>query len=68
MPGTVFELDRQQVPQSFYIQWIIGFLTSCFTPKIKAAARVIATLYFLGYASIPVGVMTGIIRLSSMSL
>lgn len=46
----------------------LGFNHPVHTPKIKAAARAIAVLYFLGYAAIPVGVMTGIIRLSSMSL
>ena len=38
------------------------------TPHIKRAARAIALLYFIGFASIPVGVMTGVVRFSAMSL
>jgi succinate dehydrogenase / fumarate reductase cytochrome b subunit len=46
----------------------LGFSHPRYTPMIKRGAKVIAILYFLGYASIPVGVLTGIVRLSSVSL
>ena len=46
----------------------LGFSHPVYTPRIKRAARTIAVLFFLGYASIPIGVMTGIVRLSSMDL
>lgn len=38
------------------------------TPRIKRFAKVIALLYFLGFASIPAAVLAGIIRLPAMSL
>jgi len=46
----------------------LGFNHPRHTPRIKALANGIATLFFLGYASIPLGVLTGVIRLSSLSL
>ena len=46
----------------------MGFNHPKHTPRIKAAANAIAGIFFLGYASIPLGVLTGVIRLSSMSL
>jgi succinate dehydrogenase / fumarate reductase, cytochrome b subunit len=46
----------------------LGISHPVHTPRIRRAARAIAILFFLGYASIPIGVLTGIIRLSSMDL
>jgi succinate dehydrogenase / fumarate reductase cytochrome b subunit len=46
----------------------LGFSHPKYTPRIKAAANVIAALFFLGFASIPLGVMTGVVRLSGMTL
>ncbi|MES1261493.1 MAG: succinate dehydrogenase cytochrome b subunit [Acidobacteriota bacterium] len=46
----------------------LGFNHPRYTPRIKSAATAISVLYFAGYASIPLGVLTGIIRLSSLSL
>jgi succinate dehydrogenase / fumarate reductase cytochrome b subunit len=46
----------------------MGFNHPKHTPRIKAGANLIAGALFLGYASIPLGVLTGVIRLSSMSL
>lgn len=46
----------------------LGFSHPRYTPLIKRAARVIALVFFLGYASIPIGVLSGIVRLSAMSL
>jgi succinate dehydrogenase / fumarate reductase cytochrome b subunit len=46
----------------------LGFNHPIHTPRIKRAARVIALLFFLGYASIPFAVMTGIVRLYRMDL
>lgn len=46
----------------------LGFSHPVYTPRIKRVSRAIAVLFFLGYASIPVGVLTGVIRLSSLDL
>lgn len=46
----------------------LGFSHPIHTPRIKRFANAVALLFFLGYASIPLGVMTGIVRLSSMDL
>jgi succinate dehydrogenase / fumarate reductase cytochrome b subunit len=46
----------------------LGFSHPKYTPRIKVAATVIAALFFLGFASIPLGVLTGVIRLPGMSL
>ena len=46
----------------------LGFNHPRHTPRIQAAASVISALFFAGYASIPLAVMTGVVRLSSMSL
>jgi len=46
----------------------LGFSHPVYTPRIKRAARTIAVLFFLGYASIPMAVITGVVRLSSMDL
>jgi succinate dehydrogenase / fumarate reductase cytochrome b subunit len=46
----------------------LGFSHPRYTPRIKRTARAIAILYFIGYASIPLGVLSGIVRLSTMSL
>jgi succinate dehydrogenase / fumarate reductase cytochrome b subunit len=46
----------------------LGFSHPRYTPRIRGAARAIAILYFIGYASIPLAVLTGVVRLSAMSL
>jgi succinate dehydrogenase / fumarate reductase cytochrome b subunit len=46
----------------------LGFTHPRYTPRIRSAARAIAILFFVGYASIPLGVLTGVVRLSSVSL
>jgi succinate dehydrogenase / fumarate reductase cytochrome b subunit len=46
----------------------LGFNHPRYTPRIKGAATVISVLYFAGYASIPLAVLTGVVRLSSLTL
>lgn len=46
----------------------LGFSHPRYTPIIKTAARAIAILFFLGFASIPLGVLTGIVRLTAVTL
>jgi succinate dehydrogenase / fumarate reductase cytochrome b subunit len=46
----------------------LGFSHPRYTPLIQKTARTIAVLFFIGYASIPVGVLTGVVRLRAMSL
>jgi succinate dehydrogenase / fumarate reductase cytochrome b subunit len=46
----------------------LGFSHPRYTPLIKRAARATAFVFFVGYASIPIGVLTGVVRLSAMSL
>lgn len=46
----------------------LGFNHPVYTPRIRRVATAISVLYFLGYASIPVAVLTGVVRLSSLSL
>jgi len=41
----------------------LGLTHSHYTPRIKAAARVISILFFAGYVSIPAAVLTGIVHL-----
>jgi succinate dehydrogenase / fumarate reductase cytochrome b subunit len=40
----------------------LGFHHPKYTPRIRSAAKLIAILLFLGFASIPVSVLTGIIK------
>ena len=42
----------------------LGFNHPAYTPKIQAAAVAIAGLIFLGFASIPVAVLTGAVKQS----
>ena len=39
----------------------LGFSHPRYTPRFKAIAVIIATLIFLGFVSIPVAVLTGVI-------
>jgi len=41
----------------------LGLTHPHYTPRIKAAARVISILFFIGYVSIPAAVLTGIVHL-----
>ena len=41
----------------------LGLAHPHYTPRIKAAARVISILFFIGYVSIPAAVLTGIVHL-----
>ena len=46
----------------------LGFHHPRYSPRIRSAATAISVLFFAGYASIPLAVMTGVVRLSSLSL
>ena len=41
----------------------LGFAHPRYTPRLRTAAAVISILFFLGYVSIPVAVLTGIVHL-----
>jgi succinate dehydrogenase / fumarate reductase, cytochrome b subunit len=41
----------------------LGFVHTRYTPRLRAAARAIAVLFFLGYVSIPAAVLAGIVHL-----
>lgn len=46
----------------------LGFATPQAMPKLKAAANIIAVLLFLGFSSVPIAVMLGIITLPTVTL
>ena len=46
----------------------LGFSHPRYTPRIKAAAAALSVLYFIGYISIPVAVLTGVLRPFELNL
>lgn len=46
----------------------LGFAHPRYVSRIRIAARILSLAYFAGYASIPIAVLTGVVRLSSLDL